>query len=169
MDLEKLNLIIGILSFIAAIYAIIYTHWSNKIELVITNTFYNQREEDPFLVGFTIKNLSSKPLSIENVEFLSTGSDELMSPIIGFKPTQTYFKVGSGYMAHKLPDVLPPYWYEKTLNETLDMQPNSEESFSYYFNPIEINIKLKITLSNKTFFSSKKVTKLFPITLKHDK
>lgn len=127
LSLDFWNLVIATLALIISIYAVVYTHLQNKLSIGISNGFYDRRNPDPFMFGFTIENLSSK--SIRLVSLSMSDEKGLKVDIIeDFEPTQTY--IVSGYT--KIPDIIHPYWDAEPFQSPVNFQPNSEINFSYY-------------------------------------
>lgn len=162
LSIEWYSIIISICSFLAAVYAIVYTHLSNRLRLHISDCYYDRRKSDPYIAHFTLNNLSNKPVTVVNLEFSNVHSLKTIKPLLGFEPTQTYSKVGFGEYA----DIIDSYWHESTLNEILILQPNSEKEFSYYFNPFQSEMVIKVTLENKRLITRKYIQKSFIVNMK---
>ncbi|MBC2370134.1 hypothetical protein HBP99_16005 [Listeria booriae] len=151
--LEFWNLIIASVGLIAAVYAIIYTHLANRVELAVNGAIFDRRENDPYIVHFTINNLSSKPVTIDSIKFISITDNNELKPLRGVEPTRTF--IGTG--PYKIPDIIHPSWYENPVSENTILQPNSNKEFSYYFNPFMETMKIEISIKKNSTFSRNKI------------
>ncbi|SPP28431.1 hypothetical protein [Brochothrix thermosphacta] len=153
------SFVISILAFLAAIYAIVYTHIQNKTILLISNGFYDKREQDPFILGFTVKNLSSKPLKLTHLTMKDEKNNELIL-IKDFTPTAT-FSVGNSRFSIPTQDIIGDYWYGAPLSRTELLQPNSELEFKYYVETRPPNyIDVILNFETFGFFKNVKTKKL---------
>ncbi|EOI58835.1 hypothetical protein [Enterococcus gilvus] len=152
-SLEFWNFVIALLALVAAIYAIIYTHLQNKVEIDIVDGFYDRRKNDPFLLGFTVQNLSSSTLRLIELNITDL-SNKPLNLISDFEPTQTFTTINNGYGINetKIPDIIGQYWYANPFENYVNLQPNSETYFSYYVNPITPKIKVNLTISRSGIF-----------------
>lgn len=144
---------LSVLAFFTAIYAIVYTHIQNRTLLLISNGFYDKRQQDPFMLGFTIKNLSSKPIQLNNLTMRDENNKEL-TWIKDFEPTQTYTESTHPYFPPTR-DIIGIYWYDSPMDSTQHLQPNSEIDFKYYVKTEPSN-HIYIFLEFETFGSFKK-------------
>lgn len=82
--LEKINLAVAIIALLLAIYSIIYTHFFNRININIENAVY-ESIADIYSVTFLLVNYSTIPLTIENIELVSsTGKRFINQPPSSF-------------------------------------------------------------------------------------
>ncbi|MFC0275580.1 hypothetical protein ACFFH2_02540 [Enterococcus devriesei] len=148
-SLDFWNFIIALLALIAAIYAIVYTHLQNRIEIDIVDGYYGHRKNDPFFLGFTVQNLSSATLRLIDLK-LTDLNNRPLSIIKDFEPTQTFTTINHGYGLNetKIPDIIGQYWYAEPFENYENLQPNSESHFSYYVNSITPKIKVHLTISH---------------------
>lgn len=161
-----MEFVIALLALVAAIYAIIYTHLQNKIEIDIVDGYYNRRKNDPFLLGFTVQNLSSATLRLVDLK-LTDLSNRPLSIIKDFEPTKTFTTINHGYGLNetKIPDTLSQYWFAEPFENYENLQPNSETHFSYYVNPVTPKIKVTLTISRTGILKKQKTIELL-ISLK---
>lgn len=161
MSLDFWNFVIAFVALLISIYAVIYSHLQNKLRVGLSNGYYDKRKPDPFIIGFTIENLSSKPIKLIEVAMKNESGDDV-AIIDNFEPTQTFSDMGFS----KIPDIIHPFWDSEPFQEPLNLQPNSEISFSYYI-ATKPPKKLTViaTFESLSVFKKKKKTRLF-ISLK---
>ncbi|WP_413485572.1 hypothetical protein [Brochothrix thermosphacta] len=161
------SFVLSALAFFTAIYAIFYTHIQNRTLLLIYNGFYDKREQDPFMVCFTIKNLSSKPIQLNNLTMRDENNEEL-TWIKGFTPTQTYSHFTQPY-PHSIRDIIGSYWHDSPLDKIEYLQPNSDIDLKYYVQTEPSNY-IYVILDFETFGLSKKgKTKKLSVVLVNQK
>ena len=75
--LDLISLIVSIFALILAFYAIIYTHWFNRIKISVAEVTY-EKLDDINYISFAIHNFSTIPVEVESIILSSMNQKDLI-------------------------------------------------------------------------------------------
>lgn len=163
-NLDFWNFLIAVIALFLSIYAIVYAHIQNALKIDITNGYRDKNGNDPHLFGFTIENLSSKPVKLIGVSIKNRDGKEI-NILENFEPTQTYYH--DKYL--KIPDIIGNYWYDSPFERPVNIQPNNDVDFSYYSNDNFSNeLMIIASFQSLGILKNKKQIKSFVALQKND-
>lgn len=156
MNLEIINLVIGIIALLVALYAIFQTYKHNNAKVVVNDlSIEKYNDYDPYLHRFTLNNNSSKSIGILKYQIFSdkectvNARWQVNAKIhgIGWKPA----KISSGPF-----DLVPPnldfpntFQYDRNILNNYVIHANNSYEFSYYFPDIHEKLWLRLELDNR--------------------